>query len=191
MPISTQVSIHGILEIGEWTALDDTAGDPTKEYNATNVYTRTSWGFTSEEGARIVPSVSTITQRSGQSAIIVDSFISEAGAQLQVALLSGTLLNLRRLMGLPSSAHTGDLSAGEPTDETLIVKGGELGSEERSLYIKTMGPLGPRTYYIPRAKVASFPEQAHSRTEYFEPNATFDVYENDAGEVYWVVDSAA
>lgn len=190
MALTTQVSIHGISEIGEWTATSATGGGgATKEYNADNVYTETSWGFTSEDGARITPQVSTVVQRSGQSAVIVDSFISEAGAQLQVALLSGVLTNLKRLMGLPDAALTGDLAAGTPTDEILIVRGGELGTVERGIYIRTPGPLGPRTYYIPRCKVASFPELAHSRTEHFEPNAVFDVYENDAGEVFWIVDA--
>jgi hypothetical protein len=191
MAITSQVSIHGILEFGSWVATSVTAGGATVEHNADNIYTRTSWGFTSEEGARITPNVSRIEQRSGQSAVIVDSFISEAGARLGVRMLSATLTQLRRMMGLPGSALTGDLSAGTPTDETLIIRGGELGTEEQSLYIRTMGPLGPRTYYIPRAKVASFPEQSHSRTEYFEPNAEFDIYENEAGEVYWIVDAAA
>lgn len=190
MAIESQVSLHGILDIGEWTATSVTAGGATKEYNDDNVYTEKSWGFTSEEGGRIVPSVSTIQQRSGQSAIIVDSFISEAGAQLQVALLSGTLTNLKRLMGLPDSALTGDLTDDPATDEVLIVRGGELGQTEKGIYMRTMGPGGPRTYYLPRCKVASFPELAHSRTEYFEPNATFDVYENDAGEVFWIEDPA-
>jgi hypothetical protein len=191
MAIESQVSIHGIMEFGEWSATSVIAGGDTIEHNTDNIYTLVPYGFTSEEGARITPSVSTVQQRSGQSAIIVDSFISEAGAQLGVRLLSGTLTVLRRLLGLPTSALTGDLAAGTPTAETLIVRGGELGTEEKSLYMKTMGPLGPRTYYLPRCKVASFPELAHSRTEYFEPNATFDVYENDAGEVFWVVDAAA
>lgn len=191
MAITSQVSIHGIMEFGSYTATSVTAGGDTLEHNADNVYTLNSWGFTSEEGARITPNVSRIEQRSGQSAVIVDSFISEAGARLGVRMLSGTLTQLKRMMGLPDSALSGDLSAGTPTKETLIVRGSELGSEEQSLYMKTMGPLGPRTYYIPRAKVASFPEQSHSRTEYFEPNAEFDIYENDAGEVYWIEDAAA
>lgn len=191
MPLSQQVSIHGITDIGEWTATSVTegGGGNTVNHNDDNVYTETSWGLTSEEGARIVPSVNSVQQRSGQSAAVIDSFISEGTAQLQVRLLDGQLQTLKRLMGLPDSALTGDLSS--PSDETLIVKGSELGVVEKSIYVRTMGPLGPRTYYIPRCKVASLPEMAHARTEYFEPNATFDLYENDNGELYWAIDAAA
>ncbi len=187
MALETQLSIHGITEIGEFTATN--GGEATKEYNVANIYTETSWGFTSEEGARLTSSTSSVQQRSGQSAVIVSSFISEANAQLAVALLSGTLTSLKRLMGLPDSALTGDLAAGTPTDEALVVKGGELGTVERGIYFRTPGALGPRTYYIPRCKVSSFPEMAHSRTEFFEPNATFDVYENEAGEMFWIIDA--
>ncbi|MHB1170006.1 MAG: hypothetical protein ACYC28_12080 [Longimicrobiales bacterium] len=85
MPLNEQISIHGIVDIGEWTALDAEAGDPTNEYHDTNVYTKTSWGLTSEEGARIIPSTSTVALRSGQSASVIASFIREFGVQLQIA----------------------------------------------------------------------------------------------------------
>lgn len=187
MALDTQVSIHGILEFGAWTAV--AGSDPTNEYDEALVYTLTPWGYTSEEGARITPNVTTVTQRSGQSAAVVSSFISEASAQLGVRLLSASLLNLKRLMGLPDTALTGDLTADE--DETLIVRGAELGSVEQQLYLRTMGPFGPRTYYMPRAKVASFPEITHARTEFFEPNATFDLLENEAGQMFWIHDPTA
>lgn len=191
MPIDAQVSIHGITDIGEWTAVSATEGGAnTIHFNDDNVYTETSWGLTSEEGGRITPSVTTVTQRSGQSAAVIDSFISEANAQLQMRLIDGQLQTLRRLMGLPDSALTGDLGAATPTDEVLLVKGSQLGTEEKSIYLKTMGPLGPRTYYLPRCKLASFPELSHTRTDYFEPNATFDLYENDQGDMFWVIDAA-
>ncbi|MHB1170005.1 MAG: hypothetical protein ACYC28_12075 [Longimicrobiales bacterium] len=87
---------------------------------------------------------------------------------------------------------TGDLGADPtPTDETLIVKGSEIGTAERSIYVETMGPRGPRTYYFPRAKVSQPAEQAASRTDFFRPGATFDCYENNAGESYWIHDAAA
>lgn len=190
MPIESQVSIHGISEFGEWTANSTAAGGVTSTYNSDNVYTESSWGYTSEEGARVVPSVTRVEQRSGQSASLIDSFIESVGAQLEVNLLSGHLTNLKRMLGLPDTALTGDLTS--PTDEILVVDGSALGTVEQQLYMKTMGPIGPRTYYFPRAKVASFPELQHTRTDYFEPNATFDLYEEDVGNLLmWIEDAAA
>lgn len=192
MPITSQVSIHGIAEFGDWTATSTTAGGATGTHNADNVYTENSWGYTSEEGGRIVPTVNRIEQRSGQSAALIDSFIESIGGQLQIRMLSGHLTNLKRMLGLPDASLTGDLADVTPTKETLLVDGSLLGSVEQKLYMKTMGPLGPRTYYFPRAKVASFPEMAHSRTEYFEPNAAFDLYEEDVNALlFWVEDAAA
>lgn len=189
MPLDKQVSIHGITDIGEWTATNN--GEDTNQYHADNVYTETSWGLTSEEGARITESVSTVKQRSGQSAGVVDSFISEYDAQLQIMLLDGQLNTLRRLMGLPTAALTGDLGGTSPTPEVLVVRGSEIGSEERQIYVRCMGPLGPRTYYFPRAKLATPPEKVHGKTAHFEPSATFDLAENDADprELYWIIDA--
>lgn len=190
MAITEYTPIHGVSAFGTFTATS--GGDDTKTYNADNIYTKTSWGYTSEEGARIVPTVNRIEQRSGQSAAVLDSFIESVGGQLQIRMLSGHLTNLRRMMGLPSSSLTGDLSAGSPTKEVLLVSGAELGTEEQQLYLETMGPRGARTYFFPRAKVTSFPEQAHSRTEYFEPNGSFDLYEEETGGLlYWIEDATA
>jgi hypothetical protein len=193
MPITSYTPIHGISAFGSWTATSVTAGGgATTAHNADNIYTKTSWGYTSEEGARIVPTVNRIEQRSGQSAAVLDSFIESVSGQLQIRMLSGHLENLRRMMGLPASALTGDLSAGTPTKEVLRVSGALLGTEEQQLYVETMGPLAARTYFFPRAKVSSFPEQTHSRTEYFEPNASFDLYEETVGnDLYWVEDAEA
>ena len=73
----------------------------------------------------------------------------------------------------------------------LQIVGSDLGTEELQLYIKSMGPLAPRFHYFPRAKVSSFPELSFSRTAYFLPSATFDLYENAAGLLAWYHDPAA
>lgn len=190
MANTSYTPIHGIAAFGSWTATSD--GEPTNTYNEDNVYTKTSWGYTSQEGGRIVPNVNRIEQRSGQSPAVLHSFIESIGGQLQVRMLSGHLTNLRRMMGLPASALTGDHTAEPATKEVLIVQGSQLGTEEQQLYMETMAFLGPRTYFFPRAKVGSFPEMAHARTEYFEPNAAFDLYEDEAtGRLFWVEDATA
>jgi hypothetical protein len=179
MPYSKQFSAHGIIEVGHYTG---TKGGP---------YTETSWGLTTQDGARLTGTVNTVKQRSGQGTGAIDSFISEADVQLVVGLASATLDNLRRLLGLPTSALEGDLEDQvEPTEEILTVRGDQLGTEVLSIYVRTMGPIGPRTYRFPRAKVASLPELNMNRTAYTEPTATFDVYEVN-GELYWVEDAIA
>lgn len=180
MPYNKQFSAHGIVEVGEFTGAKG------------GTYVEKPWGLTTQEGAQLSGSVSSVKQRSGQSASVIDSFISEFEAQLRVGLISATLDNIRRLYGLPTTALTGDLSATpDPTEEVLTVKGSELGTQEVGIYVRTMGPVGPRTYYVPRCKVSSLPELNMSRTGYTEPTATFDVYENEDGELYWIEDAVA
>lgn len=184
-----EVSIIGLYELGTWTATK--AAVATNEYDATNIYTLSKWGRPAKSGAKITPSVTTIKHEAGDSPGIIGSHVTDYGAQVGIGLLSAHLENVRRSMGLPSSALSGDLSAGTPTAETLVVRGDEIATEEIQLYVKSMGPLGPRTTYFPRAKVANLAELMMARDSYTEPQCTFDLYENQAGELYWHVDAAA
>src|SRR3990172_6380282 len=120
MPLPNEhISIIGIVEIGNWSATSVAAGGATDAFHEDNVYTETPWKLTHPEGAKIVPSVSTVKQRSGQSAWAKDSFNTEADAQLQVRMIDGELETERKLSGLPEAALTGDLSATPATAETL------------------------------------------------------------------------
>lgn len=178
MALDAQRSIHGITAIGEYTGAK---GGP---------YTKTSWGLTQQAGATVRASTSTVTQQSGQSIFVQDSFLDGVNAQLEFGLISGTLETLRRMMGIPSSALAGDLAAGTPTMETLTVNGLQVGTEEKKLYITTAGPAGPRNYYFPRAKVASMPDLVMGRSGYLEPRTTFDLYpDTSTNDLYWIEDS--
>ncbi len=179
MALTDHFSSRGISDFGVFTG---EKGGP---------YTKTSLGRTTPEGARVAMSTTTIKQRSGQSVAVLDSFISESDATLVVGLQNAALDNLRQLYGLPTSALTGDLSAQTPTMETLTIRGDQIGTQERSYYVETLGPRGPRTLYFPRAKVASLPELNFSRTGYTEPTVTLDLYENQDGEIGWIEDAAA
>lgn len=179
MAYQKQFSAHGVVEVGEYAK---GAGD---------TYNETPWGLTTQEGARLVPSVNTVKQRSGQGTGAIDSFVSEADMQLNIAFTSAALDVVRRSMGLPTTALTGDLEAAEPEKEVLTVRGPEIATEEFSIYVRTMGPLGPRTYRFPRCKVASLPELNMNRTAYTEPNATFDVYELEDGTLMTAEDAIA
>ena len=190
MAFDTPISISGIVEFGEW-ASTSAGGDPNT-YNADNVYTHTPWGDINPDGAQITGQVSRVEQRTAMSPALKDSFLDQAGAQLVIGGMSdGHLTNLMRMLGLPASALTGDLSAGTPTKETLIVKGRELGSVKRRLYIKANGPLAPRYYYFPVAQIADIGPQVYNRAGHFEPGATFDLLEDAAQINYWVEDLTA
>lgn len=178
MAYKKQFSAFGVVEVGEFTG------------EKGNV-TETPWGLTTQEGVRLAPTANTVKQRSAQRVGAINSFVSEADVQLVIAFTSAALDVLRLSMGLPTAALEGDLSGETPTEEILTVRGDEIATEEVGVYVRTMGPIGPRTYYIPRAKTASLPELNMSRTAYTEPNATFDVYETEDGVFYWVEDAIA
>jgi hypothetical protein len=179
MAYKKQFSAHGVVEVGAFTG----------EQGST--ITETPWGLTTQEGVRLAPTVNTVKQRSGQGTGAIASFVSEADVQVVISFTSAALDVLRLSMGLPTAALEGDLSGETPTEEVLTVRGDEIATEEEGIYVRTMGPLGPRTYYIPRCKVASLPELNMSRTAYTEPNATFDVYETEDGVLYWIEDAIA
>lgn len=179
MASDKQFSAYGITEIGSFTG---TKG---------GTYTETSWGVPAQDGATLTSSVNTVKQRAGNSGSVLHSFISEVDAQLRVALASAALDSLRRGYGLPTTALIGDLDGETPAKEVLTVKASELGTEEFGIYIRTRGRKGPRTYYVPRCKAASLPELNMNRSGYTEPNVTFDVYENDDGELFWIEDAVA
>lgn len=187
-PVTDPFYLHGISEIGEWTATSVTDGGATDTYNADNIYTRTPWGTTAEDGARITADVSREELRGGQSPALLDSFITGVGGQVELRSVTANLETLRRMLGLPSSDLVGTLPGAK---EVLTLTGANLGSEEVALYIKTDGPVAPRYHYFPRAKVSSFPEMAFSRTAYFTPSATYDLYENAAGLLGWIEDTIA
>lgn len=190
MAFTEEVSLIGIYEIGEWTAVDD-GGQPTNVHSETNVYTETPWGRPARPGGRIIPNVQRLNHEAGDSPGVLDSIISSFAAQLEISLAAGHLENIRRMMGLPASALTGDLSATTPTAEHLVVRADELGTEELQLYVRSMGPLGPRTTYFPRCRVANPSEVNLNRDNWLEPTATFDLYENANREFYWHIDAAA
>lgn len=187
-PATDPFYLHGISEMGEWTATSVTDGGATDTYNADNVYTRTAWGTTAEDGARITASVTRQELRGGQSPALLDSFITGVGGSVELRSVTANLETLRRMLGLPTADLTGDLPGSK---EVLLLTGSNLGSEEIALYIKTDGPVAPRYHYFPRAKVASFPELNFSRTNYFLPSASFDLYENAGGLLGWIEDTIA
>jgi hypothetical protein len=180
MAYTDHFSAYGISEVGEYTG---PKGGP---------YVETPYGKTTQEGGTVNLTTNVIRQFSGQSAAAIDSFTQTVEGSFAVSLLSSTLTNLKRMFGLPDTALTGDLTAGTPTQEVLSVKGSDMGTVEKSLYMRTMGPLGPRTVRMPRAKVSTPPNIVAGRNGYFEPNATFDLYEDPTtGDFFFIEDPPA
>ena len=186
MPNTTETGIFGLSAIGEWTSTSVTGNDD--EYNTDNVYTLTPWGHVTDAGVQESNNVTKLEIGAATTAAILHSFLIQAGQQLTFAMTSGTLTNVRRMLGLPSSALTGDLSAGTPTKETLLISGSQLGTEEYQLYYSTPGFLGPRTVFFPRARVADFGQRVINRQGVFSPGATFDILENSQGYLAWYED---
>ena len=190
MPLTADRYIHGIYEIGEWTAKKGAVD--TNQYDPTNVYTLTPWATTDETGAVIRPTVSKVDLYGGQSTALLDSFINQVAAQLQTNFVSGTLDIIKKMWGLPDAAHTGDLSAETPTEEVLRVNAATIGTQERQMYVKAMGGGdGPRTWYFPRCKPSDLSELAISKTDYLKPGGAFDLYENADRDLFWIIDAAA
>jgi hypothetical protein len=186
-PTALPISIFGIQEFGEWSSTSST-GSPNL-YNADNVYTRIPWGDINPDGAQITAATSRVEQRTAMSPALKNSFLDQASAQLVIGGMSdGHLTNLRRMLGLPASTHTGDLTAGSPTAEELRVKGRLIGTQQHRLYIKTLGPLGTRYYYFPIAQVADIGPQVYNRAGHFEPGGTFDLLEDSQQDNYWARD---
>jgi hypothetical protein len=178
MAITAQRSIIGITAIGSYTGAK---GGP---------YVKTSWGLTQPAGATVRHNTNVVEQNSGQSIVVVHSFIDSGSAELEFGLINGVLETLRRMMGLATGALVGDLAGGTPTMETLTVNASGLGAVEQSLYITTPGPAGPRNYYFPHSAVRGLPELVQARSGYLEPRARFAIYPDPATlDLYWIEDS--
>jgi hypothetical protein len=192
MPITSDESIIGIRKIGTWTSTSVTGGAPgANRYNADNVYTKTPLGRPASDGAKITPSINKVKQRAGDSGGVVDSAISEYDLRLEFKLLGAVLNNLRIMLGLPSTALTGDLSAGTPTAEHLVVKGTELGTQSFRFYIECNGPAGPRTFYFPLCSIESLMEININKGAHMEPGAGWEILEDADGNAWWTIDAAA
>lgn len=191
MPLTADRYIHGIYEIGEWSATSVTAGGgDTQLFNDDNVYTLTPWATTDGTGAVIRPAVQKVDLYGGQSTALLDGFISQVTASLQVNFVSGVLDIIKKMWGLPDTAHTGDLGAGTPTKEVLRVNAAEIGTQERQMYVKAMGGGdGPRTWFFPRCKPSDLTELALSKTDYLKPGGAFDLFENADRDLFWAEDA--
>ena len=106
-------------------------------------------GPTAQDGVTIEYGGSNLDTFSGQSTAMVASEPVTRTIAIVIKHLAGDLRVKRFALGLPASAHTGDLQAGTPTAEVLAIRQNEMGTLSASLSITSPGPKGPRTKVFP------------------------------------------
>ena len=105
----------------------------------------TDLGPTAQDGVTVEYGGSNLDTYSGQSTGMVSSEPVTRTITITIRHLAGDLRVKRYALGLPASAHTGDLQGGPPTAEVLAIRQNELGTLTGSLTITSPGPKGPRT----------------------------------------------
>lgn len=158
MPIS-HATLRGHNEVGEVIA------GPTDS----------PWGRTQEEGVELQVSVQSVDLFSAQSTMDEDAGITRTSLSLVVRLLSGTLLTIRRALGIPSAQLTGDLAAATPTTEVLAIKAGNIGFEEKHLYSIGAGPASTRRIAASRCMLTDMGPLQQSKTGWVLPVATWRI----------------
>ncbi len=127
--------LSGISEFGEITGGTGYTGG-----------TDVPWGATERNGVTIAISGEDVDVQSGQNLVLEASFASARTIELTGRLQYSGLMNLRDALGMPSSALTGDIMLGTPTDEVLVIVGTNMGSESKHMYAMTPGPISTRRY---------------------------------------------
>lgn len=113
---------------------------------------------------------------SAQAKMKEDVNLVSASMQLVVNLVTASLQRMQRLWGLPDDAFAGDLEdATAPTAETLSIGEGNLGTEERSLYVLGPGPASTRRVEAARCQVADLGGIQFASNAYQLPSATWEV----------------
>lgn len=161
MPIIGRRRLTGINEVGHVT---DPEGTPTD----------VNWGNTKQEGVQLQLATSSIDLMSAQAKMKEDVTLTEASIQLQIALINADAQALQYLWGMPAAALAGDLG-GTPTPEVLTIQEGNLGTEERALYVIAPGPASTRRVQARRCRVADLGGLAFASTDYQTPEATWEV----------------
>lgn len=134
------------------------------------------WGETEQNGATLTLDGTDFDLRSAQSKMLRDRIAITRDATVTIRLQNVDLINVRDVLGLPTTALTGDLNdMSTPSDEVLSIDPEEISTEEIELYIETPGPAGPRRIDIPRCKAHGTITLNFSATENQQLEATFQV----------------
>jgi hypothetical protein len=148
------------------------------------------WGRTAEDAVSIQLNVQTVELYSAQSVMAEDSGVTQVGMQLGINGIDGSLQNIGRVLGLPDSAFTGDLSAS--TNEVLTFDKDDIGASALALYSKGPGPLSSvRRIDAPNCKLASAGALAQAKTGWMLPSAVFNILVPATGNPLTITDDAA
>lgn len=171
MPASA-ARLIGISEVGHVTAVP---ADVT-------------WGATQKDGVTVQLSLSRTELRSGQSALKLASHVTEVGVQLSFRMVESALQALGYMLGLAAAKFTGDLTAGTPTAESLIIDG-TLGSQELKLYALGVGPASTRRIEAARAVLSDPGSLAVADNAYMQPAVAFNLLEPASGSFLKITDA--
>lgn len=134
------------------------------------------WGNTQQEGVTLQLSTQTVDLMSAQAKMKEHVALLSATMQLVITLVGAELTAFQRAWGLPDAALTGDTQASPtPSDEVLTITEGNLGTEERTLYVLGPGPVSTRRLEAARCRVAALGNMQMGATGYTLPQATWEV----------------
>lgn len=133
------------------------------------------WGRTQEEGVELQVSVQSVDLFSSQSTMDEDAGITRTSLSLMIRLISGTLVTLRRALGIPSAQLTGDLANATPTAEVLTIKAGNIGAELKHIYSIGDGPASTRRIAASRCILTDMAPLQQSKTNWLLPSATWRI----------------
>lgn len=173
------VRLIGITEVGH---VDDPTGTPSD----------VSWGNTTQDGVTLQLSTESVDLMSAQAKMKEDVNVVSASMQLVVNLVTTSLQRLQRLWGLPDAAFAGDLEDATPQAETLTIEEGNLGTQERALYVLGPGPASTRRVDAARCRVADLGGIQFASNAYQLPSATWEVLnvaEGDARDPLLITDA--
>ena len=152
--------------------------------------TDTSWGRTQEDGVALQLTANTVDLMSGQAYMKEDVRLTSAQLQIVAGLIFSELTNLRRLLGLPAAALTGDLThATTPTAEVLSILPNTLGTEEKKIYALGAGPVSTRRIEAARARAVNFGELRMAKNAFTLPQTTWEILAPNSGAAVVITDA--
>ncbi len=146
------------------------------------------WGETQKDGVTLQLSLSRVDIRSGQSALKLASHVTEVGVQMAFKMVESALQRLNYMLGQAAAKFTGDLTAGTPTAESVVIDTG-LGSQELVLYAEGVGPASTRRVDAKRAVLTDPGSLAISDNAYTLPAVTFELLQPTTGDFLKITDA--
>lgn len=135
----------------------------------------TTWGRTQRDGFTLQMAVTREQLFSAQSPVTEDNDITQITMSMRFSLLFSELTKLQMAMGIPAAQLSGDLSGGTPTQEELQIDEDSLGSDTKTLYALTPGPLSTRRFEAANCALADVGDLQSGRGQWQLPQVTWDI----------------